>query len=122
MTNRNLLRSILAVVGTALLCSTVPAATPVDGQWRAEIPRGKIGEFVFDLQCEDGELRGEVKRGNKGQEPIAEGSCTAESVEFQVHAGKDVWLWTGTLTDDGRLRCVRQKQGKEMRQTVMAER
>ena len=120
-------RYILAA--TLLFCpvSAVLAASPasensLDGEWRAELKNGKIGEFVFKFDCQDGKLTGELVRGSEGSEPISQGTCSGEEFEFQVSAGDDVWLWSGSIIADGKMRCHRQKQGRNMRQTVMAVR
>lgn len=106
----------------AAAAPSLPAASPIDGVWRVEIPQGKIDEFVFDFQCVDGTLTGEVQRGDKGTEEISSGKCSPESFEFQVNAGKDVWLWSGTAVNEDRFRCRRKKQGKKHWQSLMANR
>ena len=106
-----------------LLGAASPAAgDTLDGEWRLDFGKGKIDQFVFTFNCEGGKLTGEVQRGNEGSEPIREGTCSEDKFEFQVSAGSDVWIWSGNLIPSGRLRCHRQKQGKEMRQTFMAVR
>lgn len=119
---RNLLPILFFSFAGYLAAAPPEGDTSLDGEWRADFGKGKIDQFVFKFDCEDGKLSGEVQRGRAGKEPIREGTCSEETFEFQVSAGKDVWIWSGSLQGDGRLRCQRRKQGRELRQTFMAVR
>src|SRR5687767_8022333 len=112
---------VLATLVLTLLAGIV-AAADVTGKWIAQVPgrEGQTRETTFNFKVEGEKLTGTVS-GRQGDNPIADGKVSGDTISFTAAGGQAKLIFKGTVSGD-EIKFTRQREGAENVQEFTAKR
>jgi len=90
-------RTLLATLVLSIGC----LAADVTGKWTAQVPgrQGQARETTFTFKVDGDKLTGTMT-GMQGEQPIAEGKVTGDTISFVRESQRGKQTFTGTVAGD----------------------
>jgi hypothetical protein len=105
-----------------MLMAGIVAAADVTGKWTAQVPgrQGQTREVTFNFKVEGEKLTGTMS-GRQGDNPIADGKVSGDTISFTASGGQAKLIFKGKVSGD-EIKFTRQREGADQVQEFTAKR